>query len=265
MQVYADLQIVTARPPEYDLRHVPHHLYGHVDGARAYSVADWRLAAIGIIRDIWQRHHLPIIVGGSGLYLRCLVEGIAPVPQIPSAIREAVRAMASGEIAAALAREDPEVAARLNVRDRQRQARALEVIRASGRSLDSFRNTFSGLAEEASLTRLILELPRTTLYARCDSRLARMQQSGALEEVARLMVRQLPPDLPVMKALGVQAFAAQLAGALDPAEALAQAQQATRHYAKRQLTWFRNQCADWTHISPDEPESAIDQLVAMRP
>lgn len=265
MQVYTELRILTARPPSADLLRAPHHLYGHVDAARAYSVADWRIEAMRVIDNIWKRGHLPIIVGGTGMYFRVLIEGIAQIPAIPLPIRNAVRAMTTEEIAAALAHEDPHIAARLNANDRQRQARALEVIRASGQSLDGFRQNSPGLEADTSLLRLVLEPPRTTLYAQCDARLERMLESGALEEVARLLSRQLPPDQPVMKALGVQPFAAQLAGDLSPTEALAQARLSTRHYAKRQLTWFRNQCADWRRITPEGIADVADQLLVMRP
>jgi tRNA dimethylallyltransferase len=256
LQLYADLQIVSARPSQADMQGVPHHLFGTLDGAVAASAADWRAAAVPVIEDIWQRGALPIIAGGTGLYMRTLLDGIGHVPEIPTHIREVVRSLSTQERAAALAREDPAMAARLNPNDGQRVARALEVVRSSGRSLASYHGPQAdGLRAQADMLTLRLLPDRNLLYARCDARLLEMLATGALEEVARLEQRALAPDLPVMKAVGVPELLAHVRGQTDLARATQAAQQATRRYAKRQYTWFRNQCADWS-VNLD-----LDQIV----
>ncbi len=233
-----------------------HHLYGTQDGSAAASAAQWRAMAIATIHAIWARQHVPIVVGGTGLYLRALLDGIAPVPAIPSGIREVVRAMSAADMARALATEDPEMAARLSPSDSQRLARALEVVRATGRSLRSFHTPQSdGLRVSAQIIATRLLPDRTALYAACDQRLDQMIASGALDEVKTLAARQLSPELPVMKAVGVPELLGVVRGDADLPTALAAAKLSTRHYAKRQYTWFRNQCADWD-INLD-----LDQLV----
>jgi tRNA dimethylallyltransferase len=254
LQLYADLQLLSARPTLADMDGVAHHLYGSWDGSKAASAAQWRDVALITLNQIWQKQRVPIIIGGTGLYLRTLLDGIAPVPDIPLAIREAVRAMEPAALAAALAQEDPAMAATLNANDRQRLARALEVVLATGRSLRSFHGPQAdGLAQTANVitTRLLPE--RSELYARCDARLDQMMADGALDEVRRLNARALPADLPVMKAVGVPELLAHVRGEVDLPAALAAAKRATRHYAKRQYTWFRNQCADWL-VNPDLEE-----------
>jgi tRNA dimethylallyltransferase len=246
LQLYADLQILSARPTLADMDGVAHHLYGNWDGSEAASAAQWRDVAITTLNQIWKKQRVPIVIGGTGLYLRTLLDGIAYIPDIPPALREAVRAMPPAALAAALAQEDPAMAATLNANDRQRLARALEVVRATGRSLRSYHGPQSdGLAQTATVitTRLLPE--RSELYARCDARLDQMLTDGALAEVRRLDARQLPADMPVMKAVGVPEFLSHVRGQSDLPSALAAAKHATRHYAKRQYTWLRNQCADW--------------------
>jgi tRNA dimethylallyltransferase len=256
LQLYADLQIVSARPAAQEMKAVPHHLFGAWDGAQAASAALWRRQALAVIDAIWQRGHVPIIVGGTGLYLRALLDGLSNVPEIPEKIRTAVRAMSTFDRAGALVREDPVMAARLTPYDGQRLARALEVIRATGRSLCSFHGAkANGLTQSAQVIAARLLPDRALLYARCDARLAAMLDAGALDEVRALDARALSADLPVMKAVGVPELLAQVRGETDLATALAAAQQSTRRYAKRQYTWFRNQCADW------ELNLDLDQMV----
>jgi tRNA dimethylallyltransferase len=246
LQLYADLQILTARPTLADMQGITHHLYGTWDGSAAASAAQWRDVATTALHQIWQQQRVPIIIGGTGLYLRTLLDGIAPIPDIPPAIREVVRTMPQAERAAALALEDAGMAATLNPNDSQRLARALEVVRATGRSLRSYHGPQAdGLAQTAQVITTRLLPDRALLYARCDARLDQMLADGALEEVRRLAERQLPADLPVMKAVGVPELLAHVRGEIDLATTLAAAKLATRHYAKRQYTWFRNQCADW--------------------
>jgi tRNA dimethylallyltransferase len=246
LQLYADLQLLSARPTLAEMEGVAHHLYGTWDGSEAASAAQWRDVAITTLNQIWKKQRVPIIIGGTGLYLRTLLDGIAYIPDIPPALREAVRAMEPAALAAALAQDDPAMAATLNPNDRQRLARALEVVRGTGRSLRSFHGPQTdGLAQTANVitTRLLPE--RSELYARCDARLDQMIADGALDEVRQLDARSLPADLPVMKAVGVPELLAHVRGEMDLAAAVAAAKRATRHYAKRQYTWFRNQCEGW--------------------
>ena len=250
MQVYKDLTILSARPTAADMALAPHHLFGTIDGAQMFSVAEWRDAASCCIEALWARGRLPIVVGGSGLYLRSLIDGISAVPTIPEAIRKAVRALETAALATALHTEDAAMATRLDPADRQRQTRALEVIRATGQSLAHFQGEpVGGLAGKATIIPLVISPDRAVLYNRSNQRLTQMVGEGALEEVEALMKRGLEPALPVMKALGVAELASHLRGDISLDDAVTQAQQATRNYAKRQMTWFRNQFEGWNAIN----------------
>lgn len=246
-QVYADLAILSARPTDEEMEGVPHRLFGHVDGAEAHNAARWSDEARGVILHAHATGKVPILVGGTGLYLRTLLSGIAPVPEIDPAIRVQVRALPVAEAHAALTSLDPAAAARLNPADSTRVARALEVVRSTGRPLADWQQAREGgIADAIALAPMTLLPPREWLRDRCDARLAGMFAEGAVSEVEALLARGLDPDLPVMRAIGVPQIAAHLAGAIGRDEALAQAQAATRQYAKRQYTWFRHQLpADW--------------------
>lgn len=254
MQVYAELRVITARPTPADEATVPHRLYGYRTGRVACSAADWAIDARAAIRDAIAAGRLPIVVGGTGLYLRTLVEGIARVPPIDPDVRDVVRDMLNAQGPAAghkvLAREDPEMAARLNPGDRQRIARALEVVRATGRSLRDWQRDAHGTGLDGQgdfdLIRTVLLPPRDDIYANADRRLVAMiEDRDALQEIAALDALGLDPSLPVMKSLGVPEFRRYLKGETDRQTALDQAQTATRRFAKRQYTWFRNQFSDW--------------------
>lgn len=242
-QVYRDLRVLTARPSEADEARAPHRLFGHVDGAEAMSAARWATEAKAAIAAAHAAGSLPILVGGTGLYIRTLLDGIAPVPQIDPAVRAAVRALPVAEAHAALVREDPPAAARLSPADSARIARALEVVRATGRPLADFqRDATGGIAGSVRLAPLILLPDRDLLTERCDARAAAMLAGGARAEVAALLARRdVPADAPVRRAIGVSEVAALLAGAADEAETLAAIRLATRRYAKRQYTWLRHQ------------------------
>lgn len=241
-QVYRDLALLSARPDAADEARAPHRLYGYRDGARPFSAADWAADARSAIAEAHRRGRLPILVGGTGLYLRTLLEGIAPVPPINPEIRTEVRALTVAEAHQALLREDGEAATRLRAADRSRIARALEVIRSTGRPLrDWQRQRSGGIAGSVQLRPLLLLPPRPWIQARCDRRFARMVEDGAADEVRALLARGLPPALPVMRAIGVPEIAAWLDGRIDRAEAIRAGQAATRRYAKRQYTWFRHQ------------------------
>ncbi|MDP9415277.1 MAG: tRNA (adenosine(37)-N6)-dimethylallyltransferase MiaA [Pseudomonadota bacterium] len=250
-QVYRDLNIVSARPAPEEEARAPHLLYGYRDGASSCSAADWAADAARSIRQAHQQGSLPILVGGTGLYIRTLLEGIAPVPAIDPGIREQVRALAVADAHAALTREDPSAAARLRPTDRTRVARALEVVRSTGRPLSHWqKEKQGGIGSEVRLLPLILLPPREWLYARCDARFERMLGDEGLAEVRTLLARGLDPELPVMRAIGVAEIASFIGGALGYEEALRAGQAATRHYAKRQYTWFSRQPPpDWPRFS----------------
>ncbi|MDD3800220.1 MAG: tRNA (adenosine(37)-N6)-dimethylallyltransferase MiaA [Novosphingobium sp.] len=241
-QVYADLAVLSARPAEEEMQGIEHRLFGTWDGATACSAADWAEATKAEIAALHAEGAVPVLAGGTGLYMRTLLDGIAPIPAIDPAIREEVRALPVGEAYAALQAEDPERAAALNPGDTTRVARALEVIRSTGKPLAAWQEAHEGgIGGQVALHPLILLPPREELYARCDLRFARMMDSGAVEEVEALLARGLDPAMPVMRAIGVPEIAGWIGGEWSREEALARGQQATRNYAKRQYTWFRRQ------------------------
>ncbi|GEN98806.1 tRNA dimethylallyltransferase [Novosphingobium sediminis] len=264
-QVYADLAVLSARPTEAEMRGVPHCLFGAWDGAAPCSAADWAAAARAEIAAAHAAGALPVLVGGTGLYIRTLLDGIAPVPPIDPDVRAAVRAMPVAEAYAALSREDPARAAALGPADTARVARALEVIRSTGRPLGVWQEARSGGIGHTVLLRPLVLMPeRAWLYERCDRRFAQMWHGGALGEVEALLARRLDPDLPVMRAIGVAEVTDFLAGKSSEAEAIAAGQQATRRYAKRQYTWLRHQPpADWPRIELQNspPDSLIEALL----
>jgi tRNA dimethylallyltransferase len=254
MQIYADLRVLTSRPSPKDEAEAPHHLFGVADGAEIWSVGRWLRAAQAVLGEIARRGRPAIVVGGTGLYLRALTHGLADIPAIPAEIRVKTEArfdeLGEDAFRADLAKVDRAAAARIAVGDRQRLTRALEVHAATGKTLSDWQQESQPPPMEGAWRGIIIEPPREEIYRRCDARLASMVDAGALEEVRRLMVRHVPPESPILKALGVAPFAAHLRGDLALADALARARTDTRHYAKRQLTWFRHQTPDWERITP---------------
>ena len=246
-QVYADLAILSARPSQEEMGGVPHRLFGHIDGAQACSAARWAAEARAEIDAAHEAGKLPVLVGGTGLYIRTLLDGIAPVPEIDADIRAAVRAMPVAQAHEALRIEDPEAAARLAPADTTRVARALEVVRSTGKPLKIWQqHKQGGIADRISISPMILLPPRDWLIERCDRRFELMVDQGAVAEVEALLPRNLNPDLPVMRAIGVPEIAAWLKGDIDRDTMMARGQLATRQYAKRQYTWFSNQPPqDW--------------------
>ena len=241
-QVYADLRVLSARPSEEEMSGIEHRLFGAWGGATPCSAADWAASAKREIAALHDEDAVPILCGGTGLYLRTLLEGIAPVPAIEPRIREAVRAMTQPEARAALEAEDTEAAARLAPADTARTMRALEVVRATGRTLKDWQaRKTGGIGKQFALHPFILLPDRLWLYERCDRRFRQMFDSGAVEEVAALRGRDLDPSLPVMRAIGVPEITAYLQGDLSRDEAIVASQTATRRYAKRQYTWFAHQ------------------------
>ncbi len=264
-QVYADLAVLSARPSPEEMAGVPHRLFGEWDGAVACSAADWAARARRVIAEVQGQGGVPILVGGTGLYLRTLLDGIAPVPEIDPQVRAAVRALPVAEAYAALQAEDPERAAALSPADSTRVARALEVVRSTGHGLAHWQTRLQGgIADRVRLHPLVMLSNRAELYRRCDRRFARMLELGALDEVRDLLERKLDPDLPVMRAIGVPELAAYLRGECTLQAAESRGAQATRNYAKRQYTWFRNQPpADWPRLERDDftIEEAFERLL----
>ncbi len=241
-QVYADIPILSARPTPEEMGDVPHRLFGHIDGAEACSAARWAAEARAEIDAAHEAGQLPILVGGTGLYIRTLLDGIAPVPDIDPAIREAVRALPVAAAYDALTQEDPEAATRLAPADTTRVARALEVVRSTGRPIKSWQaEKIGGIGHRISVAPMILLPPRDWLIERCDRRFDLMIEAGAIEEVATLLGRKLNPGLPVMRAIGVPEIAQYLKSDTDMDSFAEKGKLATRQYAKRQYTWFSNQ------------------------
>lgn len=241
-QVYADLSVLSARPSAEEMGGIEHRLFGTWDGAQSCSAADWATAARAEIDALHAEGAIPVLVGGTGLYIRTLLDGIAPVPPIDPAVRSAVRDLPVAEAYAALCREDPDRASRLAPADAARIARALEVVRSTGATLSEWQErSEGGIADRVAVRGAILLPDRQALYDRCDLRFSRMVEHGAIDEVARLLERKLDPDLPVMRAIGVPEIAAFLRAEVGLDQAAASAAQATRNYAKRQYTWLRHQ------------------------
>lgn len=267
-QVYRDLRILSARPDEIDMSRAPHRLFGYFDGAEACSAARWAADARVEIAKAQDAGRLPVLVGGTGLYIRTLLNGIAPIPEIDPAVRAAVRAMAVDAAHIALRQEDPESAERVAPGDTTRVQRALEVVRSTGRPLGHWHERRTGgIGTQLRLRSLILAPPRDWLVQRCDARFMGMIESGAVDEVERLLMRRLDPDLPVMRAIGVREVSAWLHGEMTRSEMVEAGRLATRQYAKRQYTWFRHQApADWPRIedslTPYLTETLAKRLVA---
>ena len=260
-QLYADLRILSARPTPAEEARVPHRLYGVLDGAEAANAARWAQMAKAAVAEVQAAGRLPILVGGTGMYLATLIDGIAPVPDIDADVRERVRAMATEDAARALVAEDPAAAARLGPTDRQRILRALEVVRATGRTLKDWQHQkLGGIGAELDVRAMVVEVPREVLYARAASRLQTMAAAGAAAEAARLVARGLPMDRPVLRALGVAEFAAVAAGAMDLEAAILAVAQETRHYQKRQSTWLRNQRPAWPRLAAGDVTAALALL-----
>jgi tRNA dimethylallyltransferase len=257
MQVYRDLRVITARPTPQEEALVPHRLYGYVDAAVNFSAGAWVVDAAAALAEARAQNRLPIFVGGSGLYFKALTRGLSAVPPIPPEIREGVRARLERDgveaLHAELARRDSVTAERLKPRDRTRIARALEVVEATGRSLtDWHRDGLPPLLPQGRFSALFLSPDRDELYARINARFDAMLKAGALGEVERLAARRIDPLLPAMKAHGVPALIRHLKGEITLEEAADIARADTRHYAKRQFTWFRHQLPEFAWVKPEE-------------
>ena len=246
-QVYSDLPVLSAQPTPEEQASVPHRLFGYLDGRTACSAARWAADAKSAIAEADDDGSFSVLVGGTGLYLRTLFEGIAPIPEVDPNLRASIRALPVVDAYTALKAKDPLVAASLAPADGSRITRALEVIESTGRSIADWRkDKVGGIGGDVALHPLVLLPPREWLYARCDARFDAMMEGGAVEEVAALLARGVPADAPVMRAIGVPEISAMLSGEISREEAIKLGKIATRQYAKRQFTWFRNQSpAHW--------------------
>jgi tRNA dimethylallyltransferase len=267
MQVYRDLRIITARPSPAEEAAAPHRLYGHVDAAENYSVGRWCRDVGVVLEECAQTSRVPILVGGTGLYFKALLTGLAAVPPIPATVRDDVRGRLARDgvapLYAELIERDPLTARRLMPLDRSRISRALEVVLATGRSLtDWHREGQPPLVDTAKAAKVFITCERTELVRRIEARFAAMLATGALDEVRALAARGLDPLLPAMKAHGVPWLIRHLNGEITLEEAADGGVMDTRRYAKRQVTWFRNQMKDW----PWAPaEKAFDVIAAAHP
>jgi tRNA dimethylallyltransferase len=243
-QVYRELSILSARPTESELAQAPHRLYGHRSGSHDYSVGEWLKEVENCLDAVWSTGKLPIIVGGTGLYFMALEKGLAKVPPVENAIREKWRQF-EGNLHSELALRHAPSAASLNPADRQRLIRALEVYDSTGKPLRIWQEEAQEMSvlRGAQVKRIYAKIPRDELYQRADARLDTMIEQGALREVEALP--DLDPKMPVMKAIGVPQLLDHIEGNTSLAEAISLSKIATRHYIKRQLTWFRGQMKDW--------------------
>lgn len=261
-QVYADLPVLSAQPTPDEQAGVPHRLFGYLDGRTACSAARWANDAKIAIAEAHKIGSIPMLVGGTGLYLRTLLDGIAPIPEVNPALRTHIRALDVAEAYAALQAKDPAVAATLAPADSSRISRALEVIEYTGRSIAEWRKEkVGGIGSEVQLHPLLLLPPRDRLYARCDERFDAMMAGGAVDEVEGLLARELPSDAPILRAIGVPEISAMLSGKIDRDEAINLGKIATRQYAKRQFTWFRNQApAEWPRCNEEICDSNQQEI-----
>jgi tRNA dimethylallyltransferase len=257
MQVYRDLQVISARPTEEEMAGVPHHLFGHVDAATRYSTGEWLEAARTVLKRLQRQNKHAVIVGGTGLYLLALTQGLSDIPPVPDDIRAEVRAISDTEgadgLRARLAPHDPDLAERLGTGDKQRLARAYEVWLATGRPLTDFQSERQPpVLKEGEWTGFALTPPRTALYKKIDRRFEGMLMQGAVEEARALVARDLNPELPAMKALGMPSIAAFVRGEISAEEAAESAKRESRRYAKRQFTWIGRQFPFWPRIPSPE-------------
>ncbi|HRO32992.1 MAG TPA: tRNA (adenosine(37)-N6)-dimethylallyltransferase MiaA [Brevundimonas sp.] len=248
-QLYADLNVLSARPSVEDMAVAEHRLYGVADAADAWSVGRWTRAVLDELAQLEAAGRPALLVGGTGLYFLSLTRGLADIPEVQPEIRDQAQAAhdADGEAVfrRRLAAIDPEAEAAIAPGDRQRLVRAFSVHAQTGRPLSAFKADTRPLIAPDRWTGLVMEPERERLYANCDARVDVMIETGALDEVRALMARRLDPGLPAMKAVGVRELAAYLGGEMTRDDAITAMKQATRNYAKRQLTWFRNQTPDW--------------------
>lgn len=262
MQVYDTLRVLTARPSEGEMEGVPHHLYGHVPVARSYSTGDWLRDVQALLPQLREQGHLPVFVGGTGLYFKALTGGLSDMPPIPAELRESLRNRLVSEGAEMLHRElaayDAPMADRLNPTDGHRIVRALEVVQATGHSIRYFQERSGPVIIDPQASLKLVVLPdRALLHSRINQRFSIMLETGAIDEVRQLQAQNPPADATAMKAIGVAEISSMLRGEMDREAVIERGSALTRQYAKRQMTWFRNQMDDsWERFDPyGEPQS----------
>ena len=266
MQVYQELSILTARPGTEDINQVPHHLFGTLPAATRCSTGKWLGLATEVIKDIWVRDKLPILVGGTGLYFKALTEGLAPIPNVPQNVVDTAQAHLEniGGVAfkSELAEFDKETADFLPPTDAQRLVRAYAVYKATGRNLSEWKQQQSpGPSLKAKFISVALIPEREKLYDSINRRFDTMIENGALEEAQALKAMNLDPSLPAMKALGIPDLLDYFAGRATLEKAIEKSAQKSRNYAKRQLTWLRHQISpDFTLVPPLE-QAQIENLI----
>jgi tRNA dimethylallyltransferase len=266
MQVYADLDVLTARPDAEEKAAAPHHLFGHVDAAQRYSAGAWVKEAGPLIRSLLDLDRIPIVVGGTGLYLMALTEGLSEIPPIPEAARRLAREKVSADVGAAyqeLVRADAGAAERVEARDKQRIARALEVLIATGQPISSFHGEAAPALLPGEWLGIALTPPREPLYGRINARVDAMMKLGALGEARRLWERRLDTELPAMRAHGMPGFSDYFVGTASLAEAIDRCKRDTRRYAKRQMTWIAHQFTDWPRVPSEDDDVRLKVIAAM--
>lgn len=267
MQVYRELRILTARPSATDEARVPHALYGFVPAREAYSAGRFVRDAAAAIASAEAQGRRPIVVGGTGLYFKALLEGLSPVPEISEEARSHWRAEATRRGAEAmhqeLAARDEVMAARLQPSDTQRIVRALEVLESTGRSLAEWQAMKGApVLNEPETVRLVVRVDRAELHARADARFAQMMREGASAEAQALSDLQLDAGLPAMRAIGVRPLIGALRGEIDAEQAVAASQAETRQYIKRQETWLKSHMISWRPVETKYMESLMRDIFA---
>jgi tRNA dimethylallyltransferase len=264
-QLYADLRILTARPSVEDEAQADHRLYGVADAADAWSVGRWSRAVMALLNEFREQGRPTIVVGGTGLYFLSLTKGLADIPTVPIEVRDQVEADYSNEgervFRARLASFDAEAARKIEVGDRQRLVRAMSVLESTGKALSVWQADTQPLLRDYEWIGYTIGIDRSKLYDRCDNRIDLMLKTGALKEVENVLQRRLATSLPAMKAVGMPELMSYLTNEMSLREATEAFKQSTRNYAKRQLTWFRNQHAGWPVIESDRlysPDTRLD-------
>lgn len=257
MQVYADLNVLSARPDAREQAEAVHHMFGHVDAAARYSAGAWAKEAGPLIARLRGEGKVPVVVGGTGLYLMALTEGLSEIPPIPEAARTQARAKVAADVGAAYAElieKDPPARERVESKDRQRIARALEVLIGTGRPISSFHGEAAPVLKAGEWAGLTLTPPRETIYKRINDRVDAMMKAGALDEAKALWARRLDRELPAMNAHGMPGFCDYFDGKVTLEDAVERCKRDTRRYAKRQMTWISHQFTRWPRVPSMSPE-----------
>ncbi|GJL97469.1 MAG: tRNA dimethylallyltransferase [Hyphobacterium sp.] len=265
MQVYSDLRILSARPSDAEQAGIPHHLFGVLDASQRASVGWWAAAALEHIQSIRARNKRPVLVGGTGLYFSALVKGLAAMPEISARTRQSVEEIAAQGLDALREQAmacDPVATERIKPADRQRMMRVVEIGLETGKAISVFQADTRPILSPDDWTGVVIEPDRSALYARIEDRFDQMLEAGALNEAARLAARDLDPMLPAMKALGVPPLIAVHKGELKLEDAVRQAKQDSRRYAKRQMTWLRNQMPDWQRVRFQDGQICDEELIS---